>query len=186
VDVKAEQCTACHRSDQPLVRLERKDRVRVFSGADGQRVLGIIAPIHNEPQCTASCHAHPASQSVLGVLDVQLSMAAVDESLRVSERHMSIALLATVAAVLLLVGALVWRLVLVPVRRLDDAMARVAAGDLDTPVPATSGDEMGDLARSWNTMTDELRRARGELVESNRTLAQRVEAYWARTFQTGS
>jgi two-component system NtrC family sensor kinase len=175
VDVKAEQCTACHRSDQPLVRLDRKDRVRVFSGADGQRVLGIIAPIHNEPQCTASCHAHPASQRVLGVLDVQLSMAAVDESLRVSERHMSIGLLATVAAVLLLVGALVWRLVLVPVRRLDEAMARVAAGDLDTPVPATSGDEMGNLARSWNAMTDELRRARGELVESNRTLEQRVE-----------
>ena len=175
VDVKAEQCTACHRSDQPLVRLDRKDRVRIFSGADGQRVLGIIAPIHNEPQCTASCHAHPASQRVLGVLDVQLSMAAVDESLRVSERHMSIALLATVAAVLLLVGALVWRLVLVPVRRLGEAMARVSAGDLDTPVPATSGDEMGDLARSWNAMTDELRRARGELVESNRTLEQRVE-----------
>jgi two-component system, NtrC family, sensor kinase len=175
VDVRAEQCTACHRSDRPLVRLERNDRVRVFSGTDGQRNLGIIAPIHNEPQCTASCHAHPASQRVLGVLDVQLSMAAVDESLRVSERHMSVGLLATVAAVLLLVGALLWRFVLSPVRLLDAAMARVAVGDLDTPVPVTSNDEMGGLARSWNAMTDELRRTRGELVESNRTLERRVE-----------
>ena len=176
VDVKAEQCTACHRSDQPLVRLERKDRVRIFSGATGERVLGIIAPIHNEPQCTTSCHdVHPPSQSVLGVLDVQLSMATVDESLRVSERHMSFGLLATVLAVLLLVGALLWRLVLSPVRRLNLAMARVAAGDLDTPVPVTSGDEMGELAVSWNTMTGELRHARAGLVESNRTLEQRVE-----------
>ncbi len=174
VDVRAEQCTACHRSDRPLVRLERKDRVRIFSGTEG-RVLGIIAPLHNEPQCTASCHFHPPGQQVLGVLDVQLSMAAVDESLRVSERHMSLGLLATVAAVLLLVAALLWPLVLAPVRRLHAAMARVAAGDLDTPVPVTSGDEMGDLARSWNAMTDELRRARGELLESNRTLEQRVE-----------
>jgi two-component system NtrC family sensor kinase len=156
------------------VRLERSDRVRIFPGPDGQRVLGIIAPIHNEPQCTASCHAHPPGQQVLGVLDVQLSMAAVDESLRVSERHMSFGLLATVAAVLLLAGALLWRLVLSPMRRLRAAMARVAAGDLDTPVPVTSGDEMGDLARSWNAMTDEVRRARGQLLESNRTLEQRV------------
>jgi two-component system NtrC family sensor kinase len=175
VDVKAEQCTACHRSDRPLVRLERKDRVRIFSGADGQRVLGVIAPLYNEPQCTTSCHAHPASQRVLGVLDAQLSMAAVDESLRASERQMSYGLVATVGAVLLLVGLLVWRFVLAPVRRLHGAMARVAGGDLDTRVPVDSSDEMGDLARSWNAMTDELRRARRELLESNRTLELRVE-----------
>jgi two-component system NtrC family sensor kinase len=175
VDVKAEQCTACHRSDRPLVRLERKDRVRVFSGADGQRVLGVIAPLYNEPQCTAACHAHPASQRVLGVLDVQLSMGAVDESLGASERQMTYGLVATVAAVLLLVGLLLWRLVLSPVRRLHAAMARVSAGDLDTRVPVESRDEMGDLARSWNAMTDELRRSRRDLVESNRTLERRVE-----------
>ena len=35
------------------------DRVRIFRGSDGQRVLGIIAPIHNEPQCATACHAHP-------------------------------------------------------------------------------------------------------------------------------
>ena len=37
------------------------------------RVLGIITPIYNEPKCTA-CHVHPASQRVLGILDVRLSM----------------------------------------------------------------------------------------------------------------
>ncbi len=175
VDVNAEQCTACHRGDQPLVRLERKDRVRVFPAPDGGRVLGVIAPFHNEPQCTGACHAHPASQSVLGVLDVQLSMGTVDESLRASERRMSLGLLGTVAAMVLLSGGLVWRLVLAPLAQLRAAMARVAKGDLDTPVPARSGDEIGDLARSWNAMTGELRRARGELVLANRTLEDRIE-----------
>src|SRR4029453_232634 len=61
VDMKAEQCTACHRSDRPLVKLERKDRVRIFSGTEGRRTLGVIAPLYNEPQCTTSCHAHPRS-----------------------------------------------------------------------------------------------------------------------------
>jgi two-component system NtrC family sensor kinase len=175
VDMKAEQCTACHRSDRPLVRLERKDRVRIFTGADGRRTLGVIAPLYNEPQCTTSCHAHPPSQRVLGVLDVQLSMTGVDEALSASERQLSWGLLATVAAVLVLVGLLVYWLVLAPVQRLHGAMARVAGGDLDIRVPVTSRDEMGDLARSWNSMTDELRRTRRELLESNRTLERRVE-----------
>jgi two-component system, NtrC family, sensor kinase len=175
VDVKAEQCTACHRSDRPLVKLDRKDRVRIFVGPDGQRTLGVIAPLYNEPQCTTACHAHPASQRVLGVLDVQLSMASVDEALSASERQLSWGLLATVAAVLVLVGLLVWRLVLSPVHRLHAAMAGVAGGDLDVRVPVSSHDEMGDLAASWNSMTDELRRARRELLESNLTLERRVE-----------
>jgi len=202
VDIKAEQCTACHGSEgvnsgqrgatdslrrdarggpgghdavPPRSVPDRKDRVRIFRGPEGDRVLGVIAPIHNEAQCVTACHAHRASQSVLGVLDVQLSMAGVDESLRVSERHMSYGLLATVAAVLLLAGFLLWRMVLRPVRRLTAAMARVAAGDLKTRVPVTAPDEIGEMAGSWNQMTDELARAREELTAWNRTLEERVE-----------
>jgi two-component system, NtrC family, sensor kinase len=175
VDVRAEQCTACHRSDQPLDRLDRKDRVRIFRGADGQRILGVIAPIHNEPQCTTMCHAHPASQRVLGVLDVQLSMAAVDESLRDSERQLSLGLGGTVLGVLLLAGFLLWRMVLAPVHHLTGAMAQVAAGDLTTRVPVESADEIGQMAVSWNGMTEELRRARSELTDWNRTLEKRVD-----------
>jgi two-component system NtrC family sensor kinase len=101
-------------------------------------------------------------------------MAGVDESLRVSERHMSLGLMATVGSMLALAGALVWRMVLVPVHRLDAAMVRAAGGDLDTPVPVSSGSEMGSLARSWNTMAAELSQARAGLLESNHTLEQRV------------
>jgi two-component system NtrC family sensor kinase len=138
-------------------------------------VLGVISPIHNEPQCATLCHAHPASQQVLGVLDVQLSMAAVDESLQASERQMSAGLVATVGAVLSLAGVLLWRMVLRPVHQLTAAMRKVAQGDLETRVPVVSRDEIGEMADSWNAMTDELARARGEREEWNRTLEQRVE-----------
>ena len=150
VDVRAEQCVACHQIGRPLDRLDRTDRVRTFRGPNGGRVLGVIAPIHNEPQCTTQCHAHPASQRVLGVLDVQLSMAAVDESLRASERQLSFGLGATVAAVLALAGLLLWRMVLRPVHSLSAAMSRAEQGDLSARVPVRSTDEMGDLAHSWN------------------------------------
>jgi len=175
VNIGAEECYACHQRDRPLDRLDRADRVRIFRTKQGERILGIIAPIHNEPQCVAACHAHTPAQTVLGVLDVQLSMASVDEALFASERQMTIALVATVAAVLALAGLLLWRMVLGPVERLTRAMSRVTAGDLETRVPVTSSDEIGAMASSWNAMTGELARARGELQEWNETLERRVE-----------
>ena len=175
VDKRAEQCDACHQTDKPLVRLEGPDRVRVFRGGNGSRVLGVIAPIHNEPQCQGPCHAHPPQKQVLGVLDVQLSMAGADEALRASERQMLSGLGASMAALLLAGGFLVWRLVLRPVRRLTAAMTRVTRGETATPIPVTSSDEIGLMSASWNAMTDELARARVEIEAWNRSLEQRVE-----------
>ncbi len=173
VNKSAEECYACHQRDRPLAQLPRADRVRIFRAPSAGRVLGIIAPIHNETQC-AACHVHPASQRVLGVLDVQLSLDAVDEAVTASERQMLAGLVATVAAVLLLGGFLVWTMVLRPVRRLTRGMARVASGDLATTIPVTSADEIGEMTASWNTMTAELGRAREELYAANRTLEERV------------
>jgi two-component system NtrC family sensor kinase len=175
VDIRAEQCYGCHQQGRPLVALERKDRVRLFDSAEGQRVLGIIAPIHNEAQCAGACHVHPPTQRVLGVLDVQLSMDTVEEAIAASQRQLASALTATVAAVALLAGLLLWRMVLRPVRHFRAAIARVGAGELPARVPVLSRDEIGGMARSWNLMTEELQRARGELQEWNRTLERRVD-----------
>jgi two-component system NtrC family sensor kinase len=175
LDVRAEQCTACHQQGRPLERLERADRVRVFEAPDGGRVLGIIAPIHNEAQC-AGCHAHPPSQKLLGVLDVQLSMDGVDEAVAASERQMLAGLALTGMAVCLLAGGLLWRMVLRPVSRLTTAMSGVAGGDLGIQVPVTSDDEIGRMAVAWNAMTRELARARGELTGWNHELEERVRS----------
>lgn len=174
VDTRAEQCFACHAEDEPLERLEGTDRVRTFEHS-GARVLGVILPIRNAPDCSsAPCHAHPASQSVLGVLDVHLSLAQVDERLAASGRQMVAGVAATVGAVLVLAGGLVWWMVLRPVRRLRVAMGRVAAGDLAAQTAVQSDDELGAMAGSWNEMVSELSRVRDELEQWSRTLETRV------------
>lgn len=174
VDKRSSECIACHAGEQPRAGLERADRIRLLAAADGGRVLGIITPIYNEPKCTA-CHVHLASQRVLGVLDVRLSMAQADAALAASERQMQYGLFATGLAVLLLSLALLWLFVLRPVGRLRRAMQRAGGGDLSARVPERAGDEMGELARSWNAMSAELQRAREELHGWNRTLEERVE-----------
>jgi len=45
VDKKGEACYACHAQAQPLTRLKRPDRLRIYKAADGTRVLGLIRPI---------------------------------------------------------------------------------------------------------------------------------------------
>lgn len=58
-----------------------------------------------------------------------------------------------------------------PIRRLAEGARRVAAGNLDEPIPAGDGtDELSALVEDFNRMTDRLRTTRGELVERTRTL----------------
>ena len=174
VDKRSDECIACHSGAQPKAGLERNDRIRMLRSSEGERILGIITPIHNEPACTA-CHVHPASQRVLGVLDVRLSMTQADAMVRASERQLTYGLVATGLAVVGLSFLLLWALVLRPVKRLRCAMDKAGAGDLSARVPVRSADEMGQLARSWNDMTSDLGRAREELEGLNRTLEERVD-----------
>jgi two-component system NtrC family sensor kinase len=173
---RGDMCLACHEERPAEDGLRCADTSRVYHKAGGERVLAISAPIRNEPDCaTAACHIHPSSQTVLGVLDVKISLGPVDEQLRVSEFQMGLALLATAGTVLLLAGFLVWRMVIRPVRLLTSGTVRVAAGELSTKVPVTSTDEIGELAMAWNAMVEELGRTRKELEEWSTTLENRVE-----------
>jgi len=169
VDTRAEACFGCHATGQPLTRLSMAARSRIYRASDGHRVLGTIAPIHNEPGCSASaCHAHAPGQRVLGVLDVNVSLATVDREIADSRRRMVLLAGCAIAAGS---GMLLWltrSLVLQPVRALADGTRRVADGDLTTTVPVTRDDELGDLATTFNEMTRRLRDAQTQLVQADR------------------
>ena len=81
VDKSAEACYRCHAQSQPLEHLNRPDRFRIYRNGGGERVLGVINPIENQASCSnAACHAHPAEQQILGVLDTDLHrIRAVDD-----------------------------------------------------------------------------------------------------------
>ncbi len=176
VDKNAEACYGCHAQAEPLARLNRPDRFRVYRQAHGERVLGIINPIENAPACSnAACHAHPADQQILGVLDTNLSLARADQALAESSRQMAIL---TLAAVLLVVGAsglFVWRVVHNPLKALKVGTERLASGELGVQIAAGSRDELGELAVSFNTMSRELGEAREESNRWAHELAARVE-----------
>jgi len=76
----------------------------------------------------------------------------------------------------LLLNLLLSRIVLAPVRRIQDAMSSAATGDLGTRLPVPSRDEVGSMAESFNRMVGELETSRREIEGYSRNLEAMVEA----------
>ncbi len=176
IDKKAEACYGCHAQDKPLARLDRPDRFRIFRQPNGERVLGVINPIENSPACSnAACHAHPASQQILGVLDTDLSLAQADASLARDVRNMMAYTILAVALITALSGLFVWRVVGGPLEVLKSGTERLAKGELGCQIDVRSRDELGELASSFNSMSRELNKAHEQLSDWALELESRVE-----------
>jgi two-component system NtrC family sensor kinase len=176
VDMNAEACVSCHfESGLENPHPVSAELSRIFNTPDGHRVLGLITPIRNEAQCSdADCHAHPPSRTILGVLDVKMSLAQADLRLADAKRELLSASVVAALLVGLVSGGFIWLVVRRPVRRLTRGMQMVSSGDLSQHLLSTSRDELGQLAQTFNSMTQELARARGEVTAWSETLEQKV------------
>jgi two-component system NtrC family sensor kinase len=175
VDKRAEGCRACHEENESLTVPVDALRARVFETRNG-RVLSMVTPFRAAPDCsTSACHVHPRERAVLGVLDVGVTLAPVDQDLA-AFRRVSLVVTAIVA---LLVGAFFWlvanRRVVRPVEALVQATRRVAHDELDTEIHVDAKGELGLLAASFNEMIRSLRRVEGELQLLNEQLEAKVE-----------
>ncbi|MGC2475387.1 MAG: ATP-binding protein [Candidatus Sulfotelmatobacter sp.] len=176
VDKTAEACYGCHAQSQPLARLNRPDRFRIYRNGGGHRVLGVITPIENQPACSnAACHAHPAEQQILGVLDTNLSLAKADVQLAESSNRMIVYTAAALLLIAVLSWFFVWKIVDRPVKALRRGTERLAAGDLGYQIVGASSDEIGELARSFNGMSSQLKQEHNENVAWTQTLEERVD-----------
>jgi two-component system NtrC family sensor kinase len=175
VDRNAEACVACHAAGEPIHRVDVKDRTRVFR-SNSHRVLGIVTPIYNEASCSsAACHAHPTERKVLGVLDVSVSLARLDEETS-SFRWTSLGVAALASALL---GLFVWAFtrhhLMRPVAALVQATRRIARDQLELEIPVTWSGELGLLGASFNDMTRSLRKAKGDLDALMHSLEHQVQ-----------
>jgi two-component system NtrC family sensor kinase len=169
------ECVECHHdSAQPA--LNKRFRIYEAQDQDGKhRVLGVIAPIVNKPECSnAACHAHPATQRVLGMLDAGLSLKREDASLAQSSLWVVMLLLSGGACIALLVWIAI-RTVLHPLMRLQEGTKHLAEGELGYQIPVESADELGALALAFNSMSSQLQSAQREITNWAHTLEHRVE-----------
>ncbi len=176
VDLQAEACVSCHSAERPLQSVPADSRVRIFERPARGRILGLIDPIENSPECyNASCHAHPPEQSVLGVLDVRMSLAEADAHMVAARRQiivaaMLVALLAGISS-----AAFILWMVRRPVNHLIAGARKIAGGDLDTEIGMEGVGEISELATEFNKMTRNLRGARQEIMEWSDRLESKLQ-----------
>ncbi|MBN1755753.1 HAMP domain-containing protein [bacterium] len=97
-----------------------------------------------------------AGDQILGVLRVSLYLESIKKLLdRLMVRIISISLILLFIA--LLVSYTFSRGLLRPIKALSDASRQIAQGDLDNKVLLYKNDELGDLAKNFNLMTEELK-----------------------------
>ena len=162
--------TIGHENGISRIRIFNKEGQISFSTDDEE--VGQFVDKNGEA-CYA-CHAHTGDKQVLGVLDTNLSLAAMDLAVAQHERQAMLFTAAALVVVSLFTSWLIWLTVHKPVRQLTAGTRAVAQGDLDYFLPETTQDEIGSLAVSFNYMTQELKKAQAENRQWTQTLEDRV------------
>ncbi|GAB4253190.1 sensor histidine kinase [Deferrisoma sp.] len=149
------------------------DRSKPFKSEErGHRSFCMVEVIYNEPKCHT---CHDPQKEIVGVLEVCLSMAQTEAHIRQNARFMGAS---TVMSLLLVTGAisfLLHRMVNRPVRELSETMKEVERGNLDVRSRVGGNDELGRLARSFNSMIARLDETSKEVERLHREQMMRAE-----------
>ena len=121
--------------------------------AAGNRQLVLLAPLANQSLCY-KCHGK--AKPVRGVMRMATTLAAVERDILRARQESLVLFAVALIATVLLTGYMLGRIVVKPIEKVTDAMARVSGGDLDHQVAERSGDELGRMGASFNQMTREL------------------------------
>jgi hypothetical protein len=157
VDKTAAGCNGCHVGTEAKRQLGTMAQARQFTNADGRDVLAITAPIYNAQDCsTADCHVHAPEQTLLGTLDVGLSQAPLQRTMGMLQNRMIVFTGMILVLAVGMVCALLYRQVLMPIRKLADFTETQGNATLDRELPEVSGD-MARLAKAFQGMARRLR-----------------------------
>lgn len=170
VNKRAESCYACHAENEPLEKLPMSERMRIYrTSPDSPRILAVINPIDNSPSCyQAACHAHTKDQAVLGVLDVKINLADVDQQIEENKLRLIVFAAIAIFALSLFIAYFVREWIGKPVRELVRATNQVSSGNFEYTIDNLGKDELGTLAKSFNKMTKTLVEARLQLVQADK------------------
>ena len=117
----------------------------------GGRFLSVTIPLFDD--------LHP-----LGGINVKLSLQPLDEQLGMVKKTLLAAMGLEVIIIVLGMGFMLFRRIFLPLRKMGDDMQRIARGDLEHRLALPSNqNEIGILAKAFNSMTEQLALTRRQL-----------------------
>lgn len=175
LDPEHELCRQCHTQRPPKVKLPPGQRTRELR-VDGHTALGVLRPITNEPSCSGGpCHAHPAEQRLLGLLDTTLVLTPAEQALRQTRTLMLVASTTALFIVIGVVVLLIRREVRRPVLGLARTLDALGGGDYGARFEEPHILEFSRVGVALNRTAQQLERANAELTNWAQTLERRVE-----------
>ncbi len=126
-----------------------------FEEVDATPVMTYLRPLPNFPKCHL-CHG--PDHSLRGILMISTSLQGVQTALGDSQRYLFLASLTTLAILVVLLRILMKRMVLSPVKTMVARVRDIAEGegDLTKRITVNYQDEIGDVARWFNTFIERL------------------------------
>jgi signal transduction histidine kinase len=160
LDLSDTTCQSCHEH-----KAVDRSSTCIFATGQGERVFRNLNPIENRQECQG---CHESGEKTLGVLITDFSMATIDQHLATDRRNSLLWSIGSLAVVMVVVNLAMDRLVIGRLGRFKGAIKSLSNGDLDHRVAIKSNDEIGELAATFNYMTEELHDKevlRGRLLE---------------------
>ena len=139
------------------------ESIEVEKLPEGARVQLAVDPSGGQPILTFSFRVLKAGVLV-GNAHIALSQSKV-QAVVVSVTKDVVLLVVFFLVVAILASLLLSGLIVRPVGRLTRGALAIGGGNFDTQIKVDSSDELGTLARSFNAMTQSLKKAQEELVE---------------------
>ena len=137
-----------------------------------KRHIIIIEPILNEDDCF---HCHGSSRKVIGGMIVKTNVDRALMTVTIARNRTTIITIMALAAIIIISFIMIEKFISSRLQRLAAGVQKVSSGNLDFEIPARSSDEIGELARSFNAMTRDLKKARDEITNWTMTLEDLVE-----------
>ncbi len=163
-DIKAVACDICHKLDPPPSDLPLEERTRIFYSPKGHRLLGIVQPIRNDPGCSSSdCHFHPEGQTILGALDVVVSLMDTDRQVVKMEKGVFKLAVSTILVTSVIIFFTILTFVKKPIIKLVEGTRLIAKGDYDADIDIGSAQEIRPLGEAIRKMGKEIGRHQAQL-----------------------
>ena len=142
-----------YQEDNPILKHSRQTGEAYRSLDQERQQYTVLMPIFNEHQCR---RCHEKEKQVLGFARLSTSMQHVDQAIKESRNWAAFVLFVVLILFLLLTYLFLHKVVIAPIRQVTQAMYQVEQGDLNQQVPEPGQDELGRMARSFNSMTEKL------------------------------
>ena len=169
-NIKDPSCWGCHQ----LPPEKRPSQLVV--DVEGKPVIRNVVPLYNAASCQ-TCHGTGAK--VLGDSIVDYSQTQFQQAYTTISLGLASGMILAVILVALVLYQIMRRMVLNPIQKFVELTGAVTHGDLERRLDIRSGDEIGTLARAFNSMTAQLHDLIGSLeqrvAERTRALATSVE-----------